>query len=122
MHMFDQTTSMLPFATRTDTLEAIKKANAKASYVDAFLAILLAEHNAVGARAQLKPLCVEHVREQLLEDDGAPLDSGAGEGLRESSGSVRNRALPCRIANVRTVVPLDALHAELGPRGMADRC
>jgi hypothetical protein len=42
LHMFEQTMSMLPFATRTDMFEAIKKADAKASDVDAFLATCLA--------------------------------------------------------------------------------
>jgi hypothetical protein len=45
-----------------------------------------------GVQAQLKTLWVEHVREQLLEDDGAQSDSGAEEGRLESSGSVRNWA------------------------------
>jgi hypothetical protein len=92
LHMFDQTMSMLPFATRTDMFEAIKKADAKASDAYAFLATLLAEHYAVGARAQLRTLWVAHVREKLLEDDGGLLESGAGEGLRVSSGSVCNWA------------------------------
>ncbi len=85
---------MLPFVTRTDMFEAIKKADTKASDVDAFLATLLlsvlghftAEHNAVEARAQLISLWAENVSEQseqLLEDDWAPLDSGVGEGLQE---------------------------------------
>ena len=47
---------MLPFATRTDMFEALKKADAKASDVDAFLATLLAEHDAAGALAQLKTI------------------------------------------------------------------
>ena len=36
--------------------EALKKANAKASDVDASLATLLAEHDVAGVRAQLKAL------------------------------------------------------------------
>jgi hypothetical protein len=34
LHMFDQTMSMLPFVTRTDMFEVIKKADARASDVD----------------------------------------------------------------------------------------
>ncbi len=34
LHVFDQTMSMLPFVTRTDMFEVIKKADARASYVD----------------------------------------------------------------------------------------
>ena len=46
LHIFDQTMSMLPFATRTDMIEAFKRADAKISEVDSFLDTLLAEHNA----------------------------------------------------------------------------
>jgi hypothetical protein len=45
--------------------------------------------------AQLISLWAEHVSEQseqLLEDAGAPLDSGVGKGLWELSGSICNRA------------------------------
>ncbi len=52
LYMLDQTMPMLSFATRTDMFEAIKKADAKASDVDAFLATLLAEHDTVGARGR----------------------------------------------------------------------
>ena len=41
--------------------EALKKADAKASDVDAFLATLLAKHDASGAQAQLTTLWIGHV-------------------------------------------------------------
>ena len=61
LHIFDQTMSMLPFATWTDMFEALMKADAKASDVDAFLATLLAKHDASGAQAQLTTLWIGHV-------------------------------------------------------------
>ena len=72
--------SMLPVATRTDIFEALKKADAKASEVDAFLATLLAEHDAAGARAQLKTLLIGHVRALLQEDEEAPSTSVRSRG------------------------------------------
>ena len=69
--------------------EALNKADAKASDVDAFLATLLAEHDAAGARAQLKTLWIGHVRSLLQEDEEAPVQSRAGGGGR---GGVRARA------------------------------
>jgi hypothetical protein len=41
LHMVDHKMFMLPFETRTDMFKAIKKADTKASDVDAFLATLL---------------------------------------------------------------------------------
>lgn len=87
LHIFDQTLSMLPFATRTDMIEALKRADAKISEVDSFLDTLLAEHNAAGARAQLKTLWIAHVRAVLhVDDEAPPAAPGAG------GAGVRNRA------------------------------
>ena len=63
--------SMLPFATRTDMVETLKKADVKTriSEVDSFPDSLLAEHDAAGVRAQLKNLWIEHARAVLQEDD-----------------------------------------------------
>ena len=42
MHIFEETMSLLPFATRTDMFDALKKADAKALDVDSFLANFMA--------------------------------------------------------------------------------
>ena len=58
----------------------VKRAEAKASDVS-FLATLIAEHSAVGARAQLKTLWIGQVSALLLEDEEAPVESwGGGSG------------------------------------------
>ena len=75
---------------QTDMFEAIKIQEGRCKGIRRLCVHLFVEHDAAGARAQLKTLWVEHVRDQLLEDDGAPLDSGAGEGRLESSRSVHN--------------------------------
>ena len=62
---------------------------AKSSDVDGFLAPLLAQHDAVGALAQLKTLWIGHVRALFQEDEEAPGQSGAGGSGR---GGVRARA------------------------------
>ena len=59
--------SMLPFATRTDMIEALKRADAKIWEVDSFLNTFLAKHDAAGAGAQLKTLWIAHVR-AVLQD------------------------------------------------------
>jgi hypothetical protein len=77
-----QTMFMLPFFTRTGMFDFLKKANAKASEIEASTssASLHAENHVVGAMAQLKTPWVEHVRELLHEDHEAPLDCCAGRG------------------------------------------
>jgi hypothetical protein len=80
---------MIPFAARTYMFDEIKKANAKASGVDVFMATLLSDHDAVGARAQLKTVLAGHVCELLDEDDEAPLTSGGPE-LRWAQGLGRS--------------------------------
>ena len=42
LHIFDQTKSMLPFATRTDMIDELKMSDTRLSDVDSFLATLLA--------------------------------------------------------------------------------
>jgi hypothetical protein len=112
LHMFDQTMSMLPFATRTDIFEAIKNADAKASDVDAFLDTLLAEHDAVGALGQSV--------NSSLKMTGRHSTPVRGKGCGRRAEVFVTGPLPRRIARMRTVVPLDALHAKHCPRGMAD--
>ena len=82
---------MLPVSTWTDLFEALKnlKGDAKASEVDSFLTTLPTEHDAAGARAQLRTLWIGHIRAVLQDDEEAPVESGAGEG---QGGVVRVRA------------------------------
>jgi hypothetical protein len=75
--------SMLPFATRTDMIEALKLSDTKLSDVDTFLATLLAEHDAQGVRAQLTNLWIVNVLLILREeDDTAQAEGTAGLGTR----------------------------------------
>ena len=62
--------------------DALKKADAKASDVDAFLATLLSEHDVAGARNQLKTLWIGHARELFQEDEVAPVEPAAARGVR----------------------------------------
>ena len=73
--------------------DALKKTGVKTSDVDFVLASLLAKHEAVGARAQLKTLWIGYVRAVLQEDEEAPMASGAGGGPRWGrwGGCVRAR-------------------------------
>ena len=62
-------------------VDALKMSDTRLSDVDSFLATLLAEHDAPGARAQLKTLWIANVRSLLGdEDDAAPAAPAAGEG------------------------------------------
>ena len=68
-------------------IKALKRADAKTSDVDSFSDTLLAEHDAAGAKAQLKTLWIAYVRAVLQDDDEAPPAApGAG------GAGVRNRA------------------------------
>ena len=60
--------------------DALMKADVKALDVDSFLFTLLAEHYAVGARAQLKSLGIQHARALLEEEEEAQVQSGAEGG------------------------------------------
>ena len=62
-------------------VDALKLSDTRLSDVDSFLATLLAEHDAPGARAQLETLWIANVRSLLGdEDDAAPAAPAAGEG------------------------------------------
>ena len=60
LHIFDQTMSLIPFATKTDMYEALKKADKRASTVEDFLAGLRLEHSMPNAFTQLKDLWTQH--------------------------------------------------------------
>ena len=113
--------------------QALKKAYAEASDVDAFLATLLAKHDAAGARAQLKTLWIGHVCALFQEDEEAPEQSRAGWGGGGGPRDVRARAhtpphsplrldsgdaawdKPCSCGGLQR-----ALGAKHGPMGPAD--
>ena len=62
-------------------IEALKASDTRLSDVDAFLATLLAEHDAPGVRAQLRTLWIANVRSMLgEEDDVAAASEGDGRG------------------------------------------
>ena len=60
LHIFDQTMSLIPFATKTNMYEALKKADKRAATVDYFLAGLRLEHSMPHTYAQLKDLWTQH--------------------------------------------------------------
>ena len=69
LHIFDQTMSMVPFATRTDMYDALKVADVKASAVENFLSNLLLEHSQPTSQAQLRRLWIEHAKDMYPVDD-----------------------------------------------------
>ena len=57
--------SMVPFATKTDMIDALKQAGVPLNMVDAFLLNLLAEHAQPNARTQLLQLWRQHAEERF---------------------------------------------------------
>ena len=93
LHIFDQTMAMLPFATRTDMYEALKKTDTRAADIEIFLASLREEHNMPGVRAQLKTLWLRHVKALYPEEVEEQAAAGAsGAGAPVVGGAVRARA------------------------------
>ena len=95
LHIFDQTMAMLPFATRTDMYEALRKTDTRAADIEIFLASfkLRAEHNMPGVQAQLKTLWLGHVKAlypEEFQDEAAARASGAGAEV--GGGAVRAEA------------------------------
>ena len=72
---------MLPFANKTDLLEALQSADQKLCNVENFLASLHAEHEKPEAREQLECLWKEHVcneyKNVVLEAAAAGADDNA---------------------------------------------
>ena len=82
---------MLPFATRTDMLDALKKKDTKIATVEAFLHALLQEHGEPGVRDHLKKLWTKYVRE--LHDEEEEDDHNDGEGGTSSNvATIRSKA------------------------------
>jgi hypothetical protein len=86
--MFDEAMFMLPFATRTDMHDAIKNSSGKNEPVQVILDALRAEHDAPGARGQLKTLWRKHACAKFEEgDEPAPVS-----GSRAPAGGVLSKA------------------------------
>ena len=71
---------MVPFATRTDMIDALKNADVKASAVETFLGNLLLEHSLPNSATQLRRLWVEHARDMYPVDDDDDIPKAAGGG------------------------------------------
>ena len=79
---------MLPFANKTDLLEALQSADQKLCNVENFLASLHAEHEKPEAREQLECLWKEHVCNEYKNDLLEAAAGGAdGSRLSKFSGS-----------------------------------
>lgn len=68
LHIFDQTMSLIPFATKTDMYEALKAADVKVANVETFLAGLRLEHSMANARTQLIDLWKQHATAYFPEE------------------------------------------------------
>ena len=81
--MFEETMSMLPFASRADMVEAMAKVDEEKQQptiarFNGLLATLRAEHNLPAAREQLKKLWTLRIRE-FSEEEPAQAAGGAGQ-------------------------------------------
>ena len=80
---------MLPFATRTDMLDALKNKDVKIATVEGFLHSLQCEHGLPNVRDQLRRLWTKYVRELYSEEE----DADDGEGARIGTSKIRSKAL-----------------------------
>ena len=78
LHIFDQTMSMVPFATRSDMNDALKHADVKVSAVESFLSTLLLEHSHPNARTQLRQLWVDHASDMYPVENDVEQQVGGG--------------------------------------------
>jgi len=84
LHIFDQAMSLIPFATKTDMYEALRKADIRAATVDDFLAGLRLEHSMPSAFTQLKDLWTKHAAAYFpepVQDVGKAATGGQGTQL-----------------------------------------
>ena len=84
LHIFDQTMSLIPFATKTEMYEALKKADKRAATVEDFLAGLRLEHSMPNAFTQLKDLWTQHAAAYFPEPEqnaGNAVTGGQGTQL-----------------------------------------
>ena len=80
---------MLPFATRTDMLDALKHKDVKIATVEEFLHSLQREHGLPNVRDQLRKLWTKYVRELYSEEE----DADDGESARIGTSKIRSKAL-----------------------------
>jgi hypothetical protein len=76
LHIVDRVPWMLPFTTKTDLKEAVKKADISNKLRNGFLQKLLDDHSIIGARQQLK----EHWGKCIESSYGAVEPESAGRG------------------------------------------
>jgi hypothetical protein len=89
LHIFDQIMSLIPFATKTDMYEALKKADKRAATVDDFLAGLRLEHSTPNAFTQLKDLWTQHAAAYFPEPEKDEENAeGGGQGTQLFSAAV----------------------------------
>ena len=80
---------MLPFATRTDMLDALKNKDVKIATVEEFLHSLQCEHGLPNVRDQLRRLRTKYVCELYSEEE----DADDGESARIGTSTIRSKAL-----------------------------
>ena len=67
-------------------VDLLKMSDTRLSDVDSFLATVLAEHDAPGARAQLKTLWIANIRSVLGDEDDAAPAAPAAQAAGERAG------------------------------------
>ena len=80
---------MLPFATRTDVLDALRNKDVKIATVEGFLHSLDCEHGLPNVRNQLRRLWTKYVHESYSEEE----DADNGESARIGTSTIRSKAL-----------------------------
>lgn len=85
LHMFDECMCMLPFATRTDMLDAMTKADVENKDLQDLLRDLLAEHDLPGVRVQLKTLWLRLAKDKFGDEEEA--GGGAGTGTSKPASA-----------------------------------
>ena len=83
---------MLPFATRTDMLDALKNKDVKIATVEEFLHSLQCEHGLPNVRDQLRRLWTKYVRDLYSEEDDADDGESARKNSFESTDPAANSA------------------------------
>ena len=80
---------MLPFASRTDMLDALMNKDVEINSVEGFLHSLQCEHGLPNVCDQLRTFWTKYVRELYNEEE----DADDGEGARIGTSTIRSKAL-----------------------------